>query len=257
MVRPERQRTICDLVLERGRLSVAELSRRFGVTGMTIRRDLAALEEEGAITRTHGGCVPAAGAAMELPFAEKEGRGRPEKRAIAREAVSRLPEEAAVYLDTGTTAAEVARLLPAHRRLHVFTNNLQAALELQGREGVRVTVYGGELGRRSPDLTGEAALAQLRQVRVDLAVVGADGVDPERGEFYAADLATATLSRAAQAQAGRVLACIDSSKFGTHGRALAGRLGDGVTLVTDSRLSRAHRRALRRLPCEVVCARVV
>lgn len=249
----QRRDQLLEMLLDRGRLSVGELAARFKVTGMTIRRDLDALEEQGLLTRTHGGCVLRTPHVRELPFQEKEQRQREAKEAIARAVVAQVRDGASLYLDTGTTCVLVARLLRRHRRnLRVFTNNLPAALELFGEEAIEVTIPGGVLGRRSPDLTGDFGLARLRQWHFDLAIVGGDALDPASGVFYTADLATAALSGAAQQQADRAFACIDGSKFDQRAVAVAGRLRADVTLFTDRKIPDATRRGIRKLGAEVV-----
>ncbi len=249
----KRHDKLLKLLLEHGRLAVDELTGHFGVTGMTIRRDLQILESQGLLTRTHGGCVLRSGHVRELPFQEKEARCREAKEAIARAVVSRLPDHCSLYLDTGTTCAAVARLLPGHRHdLQVFSNNLPAVLPLFAAGGITVTVPGGVLGHRSPDLTGSTGLDAIRRLRFDTAVVGADAFDPERGEFYSADMATAALSRAAQERADRTFFCIDATKFEKQGIALIGSLHAHAVLVTDADMSAQHLQELRRTGADLV-----
>ncbi|MCD6284957.1 MAG: DeoR/GlpR transcriptional regulator [Anaerolineae bacterium] len=248
-----RRDELLEMLLDRGRLRVDELTAHFGVTGMTVRRDLDALEKEGLLIRTHGGCVLQTPQVQELPFREKEQLHREAKETIARAVVSRVHDGASLYLDTGTTCAMVARLLRRHRRnLQVFTNNLPAALDLFGAEAIEVMIPGGVLGRRSPDLTGEFGLDRLRDIRFDLAIVGADAFDPASGIFYAADLPTAALSQTAQRRADQTFVCVDSSKFNKRALAVAGRLRENVTVFTDGELPAAQRRGLLHLGAEVV-----
>ena len=250
-----RHSELMGLLLDRGRMTVDELAGHFGVTGMTVRRDLATLEELGLLTRTHGGCVLRTPHVRELPFREKAQQHREAKEKIARAVVACLADGTSIYLDTGTTCAMVARLLPGHRRdIQVFTNNLPAALDLFGADGIGVVVPGGELGQRSPDLSGDSGLERLRQCRFDVAIVGADALDVAGGEFYAAELATAALSRTAQQQADCTFVCIDSSKFDKRALAVSGRLRDNVTLFTDRVIPPARRRAVLKLGARVVVA---
>lgn len=241
-----RQDAIRDLLDQEGRLAVADLADQFAVTPMTIRRDLASMEAAGVLTRTHGGCVPAPSFVPELPYQEKEQQQRAEKLAIAQAVAGAIPAGAALYLDTGSTSAQVARYLPRDAGLRVFTSNLVAALELYGRSDVAVTVFGGELAAQSPELTGEFTLAQVRTFRFDAAVVGADAADASKGEFYAADLATATLSRVAQEQSARTYVALDHSKFGKTSLTVSGRFSERTTVVTDSGLAPSMRKALSR-----------
>ena len=248
-----RQDRILKLLLERGRLSVEELAEHGGVSGMTVRRDLQVLEADGLLTRTHGGCVLQSGQVREQPFQEKAQQNRAAKAAIARAVAARLANGQSVYLDTGTTCAAVARLLPGHRHgMHVFSNNLPAVLDLFGAPDITVTVPGGVLGRRSPDLCGDAGIGVVNRVCFDVAIVGADALDPASGEYYAADLATAALSAAAQQRADRTFVCIDRTKFGRRAMAVAGRLGPGSVLFTDADLPATRIRQWKREDIEVV-----
>jgi len=248
----ERQERIRHLLATQGRLNVAALSAQLDVAAMTVRRDLSAMENAGLLTRTHGGCLLQSPFVAEASFHEKQRVRQEQKTTIAREVASRLKHNDAVYLDTGTTALQVARALPPNLNLRVFTNNLRVALELFGRTGVEVTVYGGVLARRNPDLIDEIAIAQILQYRLDVAIVGGDALDVARGEFYGADTGSAALSRAAQRQADRVIVAMDSSKFGKRSLAVAGRLTKEVTLITDNEVNAKDRAALRRTKAEIV-----
>ena len=242
-----RQQLLMELLLARQRLSVDELSRHFGVTDMTVRRDLQSLEDQGLLTRTHGGCVLRNAPVQEQPFREKEQQERDAKETIARRVVSLLSDGTSLYLDTGTTCAMIAHLLPGLRRgLQVFTNNLPAALALFGADGIEVVVLGGSLGRHSPDLTGDYSVQRLTGLSLDLAILGTDACDLDCGEFYSADLATATLSQTAQQRAASTWLCLDSTKFAKRALAVAGRLHKGLRVFTDDRLRPEQARQLAR-----------
>lgn len=250
----KRQEIIRNLLAERGRLSVEDLAVEMGVAPMTIRRDFTSLEKAGILTRTHGGCVPRSAFVQEIPFSAKERKQQRQKVAIARAVIPFIEPGMTIYLDTGTTAVRVAGLLPGASNLRVFTNNLRVATELFSREGVEVVVYGGTLAQQSPDLIGEVGVTRIRDFRIDLAVMGADAIDAEKGEFYSADLATAMLSRAAQEQAGKTLVVLDGSKFGKRSFAVVGRLDEQVTVVTDASAPQADRQRLTAFGANVIVA---
>ncbi len=247
-----RRDRVRDLLLQNGSLQVTELARLFAVTTMTVRRDLATMECEGALLRTHGGCVLQASMVREAPFAEKIRRRAPQKAAITRAAVQRLEAGQSIYMDTGTTMLHVARQLQKGVTLQVCTSNLRVAIELFGRTELEVVVLGGTLGRKSPDLAGPIPVRALDQVRFGVALLGADAIDPARRETYAADLPSAELARAAMARASRVMLLADSSKFGGRGMAVVGKLGPGMVLITDQGISRTDLRNLRKSGVEVV-----
>lgn len=55
MLVEERRRHIIERVEKKGRVTVDELAKRFGISAVTIRGDLEALAQAGAVTRSHGG----------------------------------------------------------------------------------------------------------------------------------------------------------------------------------------------------------
>lgn len=251
----ERRSQIHALLQASGRLLVGDLVRRLRVTPMTIRRDLQAMEAQGLLMRTHGGCaLPGAPLVRELSFSEKAARNVEAKQAIARETVRLLRAVESLYLDTGTTCAQIARMMPAGRRMRVVTNNLRVAMDLFGRDDLDLHVFGGRLAPASPDLIGATAAARAMEFRVDVAILGADALDPETAEFGAADLDTAALSRAALRQARRIIVAADASKIGQTCPAVTGRLARDMTLVTDSRVTAAQRRLLARTGASIVYA---
>jgi DeoR/GlpR family transcriptional regulator of sugar metabolism len=249
-----RRRAILEFMARDGRQGVASLARALGVTGMTIRRDLQRLEREGLLLRTHGGCVPQAPLVRELTFSEKNRQWMAEKAAIAKRAVAMLQRRMAVYLDTGTTAVQVARLLPADLSLRIFTPNLRVAFELFGRPAIETVVFGGVLALRSPDLVGDLAISRISDFRFDLAFLGADALDAMTGEFYATEQASAAIARAALRQTRRAYLLANSAKLQAEGLAAIGRLGAEIGLITDDGISAAAFARLRRTGAEVIRA---
>jgi DeoR family transcriptional regulator, fructose operon transcriptional repressor len=250
----ERRDTIRRLLAQEGSLRVEDLAAWLDVTTMTVRRDLGALEEEGVLVRTHGGCTVQAPMVRELSFSEKDALRARQKAAIARAAVERIAPESSVYIDTGTTTLHFARALPSHLRLRIFTNNLRVAMDLFGREGIEVVVYGGRLRQSSPDLAGEIALGRVQEYRLDVAVLGADAVDTGRGEVYGADMLTTSLDRAVLRQSSRALILADSSKLGKHSLSLVTKLHAGIALITDDEADPQDVRALQQTDADIVVA---
>src|SRR3954468_22765806 len=117
MYAEERQQAIAALVAQSGRVSVAELSRRFSVTTETVRRDLSTLERAGLVRRVHGGVVAGnALSVIERAVTDRDRSSMAEKDRIAAAALEFLPERGSVLVDAGTTTARLAGLIPAGRR---------------------------------------------------------------------------------------------------------------------------------------------
>ena len=252
----ERRHGIRRLLARAGAIRVEELADLLGVTPMTIRRDLTAMEEEGLLLRTHGGATVQSPMVRELSFSEKDALHAEQKAAIARTAVDYIEPGSSIFIATGTTCLHFARAMPASLDLNVYTNNLRVAMELFGRDGFQVTLYGGHLARRSPDLYGEIAIARIQEYRLDLAVLGADAIDTARGEAYGAAHEIIAVDRAVLRQSTAALILADSSKIGKHSHTLLTKLSSGITLITDDGILPDDHESLVETRAHVVIARM-
>ncbi|MGW5718473.1 DeoR/GlpR family DNA-binding transcription regulator [Amycolatopsis sp. NPDC003865] len=230
--RSERMAEMVRELGETGRLRVGELARRFGVSEATLRRDLTALEEQRLLTRTHGGAL-AQGVAGELPVRYREGRSRDAKRAIARQAVRRLPVGPHVIaLTGGTTTGELAKELPDRADLTVVTNALNTAMEIVLRPRVKLVVVGGVSRPRSYELVGPWAEQVLASINIGTAFIGVDGIDAAGG-ITTHDENEARTNRAMLGRAQRVVVIADGSKLGRRTLARIGDITEVDELITD------------------------
>ena len=149
------------------------LVRQFGVSEMTVRRDLAALEQEGKLVRVHGGAISSRRLANEYSFRVKEAHSVEAKRLIGETASELVLPMDIVFVDTGSTALAVAASARRNPRV-MITSNLAAAMEMVGTNIRKYPVSGGELSPHSPDLYGEWTLQILSTVNVDVAFFGCD-----------------------------------------------------------------------------------
>lgn len=206
-----RRARILDCLASEGEVFVLDLAGRFGVTPMTIRRDLEALEARNVLARTHGGAIFSRQSVAEFAFLERNRTSIEEKQAIAREAAALVEPGMTVVMDTGTTTLEVARALRGLDRLTVLTSSLAVASELHTQPGMEIVLLGGNVGRNSPDLFGALTEDNLRRFRVQLAILGADALDP-RG-LYTTGLNVARVSEAMIDVATDTALVADSRKF--------------------------------------------
>lgn len=206
-----RQRQILDLLRASGEVTVQGVASEFGVTPVTVRRDLDHLDRMGLVHRTHGGALPSRPAGVEFPFGLGPVANLREKASIGCEAARLLRPGMKVVLDTGTTTREVARAIAGCPSLTVLTSSLAVAAELFAREGIELVLLGGTVRRTQPDLTGPMTEDNLRHLRVDWAILGADALDTEG--LYTPDLSVARLSRSMISGARKVMVVADSSKF--------------------------------------------
>ncbi|SER22991.1 DeoR/GlpR family DNA-binding transcription regulator [Microlunatus flavus] len=229
MQRGERLNAILEQVGSSGRVDVADLAGRLGVSGATVRRDLQTLSRNQLLVRTHGGAVSQQTDA-EVPARVKAVLRQPEKRRIARAADRLVGEGAVLGITGGSTTLELARVLVGRRGLTVVTNSLDVASELAGNAGIRLVMIGG-IVRRSRELVGPAAETMLANYHLDLAFIGVDGLSAEGCTTY--DEMEATTDAAFLQQARRRIVVADSSKIGKVTFARISPLAGITDLVTD------------------------
>ncbi|MEU6730146.1 DeoR/GlpR family DNA-binding transcription regulator [Nonomuraea wenchangensis] len=202
-----RRERIVELLQEHGFQSVAALARQFGVDPSTIRRDLEHLATTGAINRTHGGAVPVS----VPPPSQGAVPQQQEKRAIGLAMAERVLENQTILIDGGTTCLEVARHL-SRSRLTVVTHDLLIALEIARKPQYNLVFIGGELLPTTTSMWGPTSLQQLENMRVNVAVFGAEAV-LEDGIYASSSYAT-EVKRKMCSIASEAFFVADSTKFG-------------------------------------------
>lgn len=249
----DRQREIHRLALQLGSVEVSELSRRFGVTTETIRRDLSDLQERSLLCRVHGGAVPAEQAHHE-PMVETRGsQNADEKRRIGLAAVDELPSTGSVIVDSGSTLQQLAEHFPSDSALHVVTNSLLIGLTL-ARAGLReLSVLGGGVRTNTFAMVDSTVVDAVRQIRVDTLFISCDGLSFERG-LTTPYREESAVKRAMIESARRVVACLDASKLHNGQMFSYAALGEIDVLITDSR---ADDDAIEMLAASGVDVRVV
>ncbi|WP_417564071.1 DeoR/GlpR family DNA-binding transcription regulator [Microbacterium sp.] len=241
MYATERQELIEQLLGDDGRVSVQELSDRFGVTTETVRRDLDALERAGALRRVHGGAVAHTGHSTAEPtITERSHRRTQAKSAIARRALEALGDgfRGSVFLDAGTTTAAVADLLPARLAAtdgtaEVVTHSLSLAPGLASADRVALTVVGGRVRGVTAAAVGAGTVRAIGSLRPDIVFVGTNGISATFG-LSTPDPEEAAVKEALVRAARRVVVVADSGKFGAESLVRFADLDDIDVLVTDA-----------------------
>jgi DeoR family fructose operon transcriptional repressor len=249
---PHRRERLRALVESRRAARLEELSTALGVSQATVRRDLDELASTGKVRRVHGGAVAVDDRPSELGFELKAAEAAQEKARIAARAVALLAPDDTVYLDSGSTVLEAARLLRGWTRLTVVTNSLPAANELAGR-GPRLILVGGELRTTSMAIVGPLTAALLEQLHVDRALMGTFAMSLEEG-LTTTDPSEAYTKELVMARAREVILLADSRKVGTRSFVKAGRLDAVDVLVTDAGVDERTTRSLERRGIRVIKA---
>ncbi|MFC7876941.1 DeoR/GlpR family DNA-binding transcription regulator [Isoptericola sp. NPDC057391] len=231
--RTERMMQTLTYVNERGTARLTDLVRELDVSSATMRRDLASMEEQGLLVRTHGG-VRALDPTTEVPVLLRDTRFREAKLRIAEHAAGLLPPgRYSVAISGGTTAAAVARVLATRPDLAIATNALTTAMELASRSNLQVIMTGGFVRSSSFEAVGVLAENTFNAINVGTAFLGTDGISV-RGGATTHDETEARTNHAMVAHAEHVVVVADGSKVGRVTLAKVADLAEIDVLVTDS-----------------------
>jgi DeoR family transcriptional regulator of aga operon/DeoR family fructose operon transcriptional repressor len=230
----ERQDRIARIVEERGRARVTDLAASFGVSVVTIRKDLLVLEDERRLVRTHGGAIAATRDRPELAFDIRDRLQSDEKSRIGAIGASLVSDGESVSLDASTTALYLARHLKARswQQLTVVTNGILIASELAGQPGIVVLMPGGRVRWEALSLIGPLGSSVYKKINIQKAFVGAAGFTIESGLSDAME-EEAQIKRSMVAAASEVVAIIDHTKWGRASSATFCRTNRIRTVLTD------------------------
>ncbi|WNO53419.1 DeoR/GlpR family DNA-binding transcription regulator [Stakelama saccharophila] len=232
--RSQRQREIMSRLRSGRTLSVTALASDLSVSDETIRRELRALEDHGAIIREHGGARMAA-PVLEGPLHQRIGENADAKLRIARAAAELVPDGAILFIDSGTTSCFIARQLVDRKSLTVITNSLGVANDLGGINNNRLFLAGGQMDYDYRAFSDHIAQEYVRGFTPHLAILSVGGISTDQGlmDFHPGE---AEMSRIAYATSKRVLLGADASKFGRYALIRTAALTDVDILVTDQPL---------------------
>lgn len=251
----ERHRRIEGILRERRVVRVSTLSEQIGVSEVTIRRDLEALERRGILERTHGGAVMTQRMRAEPAYVEAISSNPEAKRRIAQAAADLVDAGDTLYLNGGTTTLQVFRHLRAPG-LKVITNHVGIAVE-SAEHDFDLLLVGGHYRAPSNSVVGPFATEALRRTHATRAYVGVEGVSVTSG-LTSPVAAEAEIARVMIEQArGRVVIVADHSKIGTVADFVIAPLEAADTLVVDDAVDEEYRDRLVEAGVDVIVARAM
>ena len=209
----ERQNQILDILAQKKAVTVEELCHILYSSGATIRRDLAILESNGQLKRTHGGAVFLDASAKDFPLMLRENENLLAKETIARKALPLITDGQTLFLDSSSTVLKLAELLSGFNQLRVITNGLKTASLLADVDGVELHCTGGRLRENAKSFIGQSVNRFVNQFNADYAFISCKGADPVAGVTEASEEeADVKLSYIQNAR--HVVLLCDSSKLG-------------------------------------------
>jgi DeoR/GlpR family transcriptional regulator of sugar metabolism len=227
----DRRHRILERVSEQQSIHIGELAQEFGVSEMTIRRDVARLERDGFLRRTYGGATAHVTRSLELAFNARALQHTGSKRLIGMAAAELVRDASTMFVGIGTTTEQFAQFLPAREDLTVITGSIPIA-SLLGTRSPRVVVLGGTVRRDELSCIGPVAAATVHRYHADVAVLGAAGLSVRHGVTELND-EEAEIQRLMAEHSDRLVVVADGTKLGTTAPVWVADVERIDTLVTD------------------------
>ena len=231
-----RRRLILERLQSRNEVKTSDLSEAFSVSPMTIRNDLNILAEQGELVRVHGGAIVREWLTDEPSYQDKANLNRDEKERIGQRAAALIEEGMAVFIGNGTTTMQIINHLPRNRRVRIFTNALNHALEVDHLPQAEVFVIGGHLREVSLAMVGRLAHQALQGIYFDLTFLGVNGISVEHG-LTIPSLEEAETAAEVIRHSQRTVVVTDHTKFGTVAHGKIADIADIDVIITDKGLA--------------------
>ncbi|MET3368665.1 UNVERIFIED_CONTAM: DeoR/GlpR family transcriptional regulator of sugar metabolism [Jeotgalibacillus campisalis] len=251
----DRHRLIGELLRTREEATVDELVQATGASGATVRRDLEILAANGVLKRVHGGARSLLARGDNPGYGQRELEDREAKVRIASAVDQLIKDREHVWLDSGSTATEIARRLST-RALTVMPMSLHGVEALASNKdghAPELILPGGRLTPGERSFRGPMTEANVRSLRFDTAVVTPCALNLKDG-LLAHDLEDAAVKRAGLESATRVLVAASTSKWNANALALVAAMDTVAVIVTDQEPSPEDLARLNKLSVEVVIA---
>jgi DeoR/GlpR family transcriptional regulator of sugar metabolism len=229
-------------------LTVAELSAMHGVSQVTIRSDLRALEQQGLLKRHHGG-------ASSEKIANRINENYEVKLRIARQAANIVEQGETIMIESGSTNALLAQTLAEKKDVTIITNSYFIANFVSGYPRARIILLGGDYLVHSEVCVGPLTIRSLRSFFVDKLFVSCNGFSEKIG-FTSANLQRADVAVEMAKQANRSIILTDSGKFRRRGVAQQLDLTQVDTVITDEGIDDHTEAVLRRAGINVIMVAV-
>jgi len=252
MITEERRTLILKKLSESRFVQVSELANEFGVSTVTIRRDLDSMEEESLCIRKHGGAIRVnPGVGLEMPYDVKRYEMVNEKERIAKQALDMLEDGDTFILDSGSTTFALASLLNSKVRITVVTNDLKIAVKLAENPKIKLICTGGIARSSVFSLEGSLTETFFKNIKVDKTFLAADAIHRD-GVISNVNIEEVAIKKAMIQAADTTILLADSTKFEKDGFAKICDLRDINILITDQGISEKAREMVNSIPIKSI-----
>lgn len=235
----DRKQQILNILDAQGSVSVSELSERFNISEVSIRKLLISMEKEHLLQRKWGGAIKPTRMMNELTYQMRETKYLAEKKAIAQLAYDCIEDGDSIYLDAGTTTFELAKLIKSgnKRNLLVATHALDHARELIGTQDIAIILVGGEIRQDTRSCAGYLTKDTINQMVFDKGFIGTEHISIDHG-ITTPNMREAELKRAMIASSKRSIFLADYSKFWNDSLIQVAPIEKVSQIITDWRIAR-------------------
>jgi DeoR/GlpR family transcriptional regulator of sugar metabolism len=247
----ERKNKILERLASKGKVLSSDLTVRLGVSEDTIRRDLKDLSEAGLLKRVHGGALPVGQVPFQYDKREKIAVG--EKLAIAKSAAAYVKSGQIVFIDGGTTTAQVPRFLSSDLKATFITYSLPTALRLAEVGSLEVILLGGRIQKELLLAMSPSTLGEIATIAADLCLLSVESIHTEYGATVS-NIEDAAIKRAMIDRAAETIALAGAEKLGTVSPFQVAALKDFSLLITDQSAPAALVKDLRSLGLTIIKA---
>src|SRR4030066_1077240 len=253
LIPAQRRERIQEYLVTHKIVRMNDLSRMLDTSEATVRRDLEWLEREGTLERTHGGAMLSQRMTHEPEYVQRAHTNPEEKRLIGELAASLIEDGDVVFINSGTTTAQVIRHIRSGAGVTVISNNLYAALEV-GEAGFIHHLIGGEFQPHSNSVAGRFAIDNLRQVYADKAILGVDGISLIHGCTVPSNAEAEVIKQMIERTNGKIFIAADHSKWGVVSNFQIATIDEIDKLVTDARIDSSTLNSLAEYSGEILIA---
>lgn len=224
----QRLERLTALLHKQGDVQVSQVAAQWGISEMTVRRDLQRLAEKGLVARVHGGAV----AAGSLRFATRLDHHGKEKKAAVGKLADTLPQQGCIYLDGSTTIYHLIEHLDGRPGLSAATNNVDTFHRLHQVPGLQTLLIGGQLNADTDNLVGPLARRSIEGLAFAAAYTSAYALDPQLGPCEPS-VDDAEVKQLVCARAARVYVAVNHQKLGHRASGNWQWPGEHSLLATD------------------------
>jgi len=241
----ERKQSILNILKQKEKVSVNELSNLFSVSKVIIRKDLCQMEEENLLTRTHGGAIFKKKIVDKIILKDIPKEDLEEKTTLAEKVVSLIQDGDIIFLDNSNVSIIVAALLQKRKiKISVISNMLEIQKILSENKGIEIISLGGIYDARTDSFVGEMARENLELFNPNKVFIGIGGINVDKMQLSTCNIDEGKFKSTALKVAQESFLITQSKRFYQDSIFNFSKIKEGMTIITDHNISEKFEKKL-------------